>query len=107
MTTQSLSADFLFGVRFYHISTPVSYTHLHEIYLHNGIRVTIYAGDRTKPEQEVMVFRKYLFKDLSFENLAELGTIPREAIPLFRDMIRIGFNILIGGPVRTARPWHS
>ena len=75
----------------------------HEIYLHNGIRVTIYAGDRTKPEQEVMVFRKYLFKDLSFENLAELGTIPREAIPLFRDMIRIGFNILIGGPVRSGK----
>lgn len=75
----------------------------HEIYLHNGIRVTIYAGDRTKPEQEIIVFRKYLLKDLSFENLAELGTIPREAIPLFRDMIRIGFNILIGGPVRSGK----
>ena len=75
----------------------------HEIYLHNGIRVTIYAGDRTKPEQEIMVFRKYLLKELSFENLAELGTIPREAIPLFRDMIRIGFNILIGGPVRSGK----
>lgn len=75
----------------------------HEIYLHNGIRVTIYAGERTKPEQDIMVFRKYLLKELTLENLAELGTIPKEAIPLFRGMIRVGFNILIGGPVRSGK----
>ena len=50
-----------------------------------------------------MVFRKYLLQELSFEQLADLGTIPAEAIPLFRSMIRIGFNILIGGPVRSGK----
>ena len=75
----------------------------HELYLQNGIRLTIYAGERTKPDQDVMVFRKYLLQELSFHRLAELGTIPTEAIPLFRSMIRIGFNILIGGPVRSGK----
>ena len=39
----------------------------HEIYLKNGIRVTIYSGDRTKEGQDVMVFRKYVMNELSFE----------------------------------------
>ncbi len=75
----------------------------HEIYLHNGIRITVFSGERTKKEQDVMVFRKYVVHQLSFENLAELGTIPKEVIPLFRCMIQIGFNILISGAVRTGK----
>ena len=62
------------------------------MYLHNGIRITIYSGDRTKDDQDIMVFRKYVLQDLTFEQLADKGTIPREAIPLFRKMIGIGFN---------------
>ena len=30
----------------------------HEVYLKNGIRITIFSGDRTKAGQDVMVFRK-------------------------------------------------
>lgn len=75
----------------------------HEVYLHNGIRITIYAGDRTKKGQDVMVFRKYLVEDLTFEKLAELGTYPKEAVPLFRAMVASGFNILIAGPVRSGK----
>lgn len=75
----------------------------HEVYLHNGIRITIYSGERTKNGQDVMVFRKYIMEELSFEELAALGTIPAEAIPLFRSMIRVGFNILITGPVRSGK----
>ena len=37
----------------------------HEIYLHNGIRITIFSGDRTKKGQDVMVFRKYIMEDLT------------------------------------------
>ena len=75
----------------------------HELYLTNGIRITIYSGLRTKPDEDIMVFRKYLLQDLSFENLAELGTIPKEAVPLFQEMISIGFNVLFAGPVRSGK----
>ncbi len=75
----------------------------HEVYLHNGIRITIYGGDRTKKGQDVMVFRKYVLQDLSLEALAALGTIPPEAVPLFRDMVAVGPNVLIAGPVRSGK----
>ncbi|MGN0659967.1 MAG: ATPase, T2SS/T4P/T4SS family [Emergencia sp.] len=75
----------------------------HEVYLHNGIRITIYSGDRTKEGQDVMVFRKYVLQDLTFENLAEKGTIPFQAIPLFLQMIGIGFNVLFTGQVRSGK----
>ena len=75
----------------------------HEVYLHNGIRITIFAGERTKKDQDVMVFRKYLLSDLSFDSLVQLGTIPGEAVPLFHSMIKIGFNLLAAGPVRSGK----
>lgn len=75
----------------------------HELYLTNGIRITIYSGLRTKPNEDIMVFRKYLLRDLSFESMAELETIPKEAVPLFQGMIRIGFNVLFAGPVRSGK----
>ena len=75
----------------------------HELYLSNGIRVTIYAGERTKPEQDIMVFRKYLLRDLNFEMLADLGTIPKEACELFKTMVHIGFNVLFAGTVRSGK----
>lgn len=75
----------------------------HEVYLRNGIRITIYSGDRTKEGQDVMVFRKYVLKQYNFFALWEKGTIPREAIPLFLHMIEIGFNVLFTGPVRSGK----
>lgn len=75
----------------------------HEVYLFNGIRVTIYSGDRTKEGQDVMVFRKYLIKDYSFEKFVELGTIPEESVELFKIMVKIGFNVIFTGPVRSGK----
>lgn len=75
----------------------------HELYLNNGIRVTIYAGERTKPDQEIMVFRKYILKELTFPMMAELGTIPQEAVVLFETMVKIGFNVLFAGTVRSGK----
>ena len=75
----------------------------HELYLNNGIRVTIYSGEKTKKGQEVMVFRKYLIKKLTFEKIAEMGTIPFEAIDLFKAMIKTGYNVLFAGPVRSGK----
>lgn len=75
----------------------------HEVYLHNGIRITIYSGDRTKDGQDVMVFRKYILQDLNFEKLAELSTIPESAVVLFKKMIEIGFNMIFAGQVRSGK----
>lgn len=75
----------------------------HEVYLKNGIRITIFSGDRTKAGQDVMVFRKYVMRDLTFEGLAELGTIPEDAIELFRLIIRMGMNVIFAGPVRSGK----
>lgn len=75
----------------------------HEVYLHNGIRITIYSGDRTKEDQDVMVFRKYVLKQLTFDTLCEKKTIPHCAKPLFLKMIAAGFNVLFTGPVRSGK----
>lgn len=75
----------------------------HEVYLRNGVRITIYSGNRTKSGQEVMVFRKYILSDLTFEQLAKKGSIPSESIPLFYAMIKAGFNVLFAGQVRSGK----
>ena len=75
----------------------------HEVYLRNGIRITIYSGERTKEGQDVMVFRKYIMQELTFGELVRLETIPEEAVPLFEVMIRLGFNVVFAGPVRSGK----
>ncbi len=75
----------------------------HEVYMRNGIRITIYSGERTKEGQDVMVFRKYLLQELTFEEMVRLGTVPAEAVPLFKVMVRLGFNVLFAGPVRSGK----
>lgn len=75
----------------------------HEVYLRNGIRITIYSGERTKEGQDVMVFRKYIMRDLTFDEMVRLKTIPPEAAELFKVMADIGFNVLFAGPVRSGK----
>ena len=75
----------------------------HEVYLHNGIRVTIYSGERCKPGQDIIVFRKYVVKRPSLEALAELGTFPEKAVTLFKAMCAAGFNVVFSGQVRSGK----
>lgn len=76
----------------------------HEVYLMNGIRVTIYSGKRTKHGQDVIVMRKYLMKDnLTFRDLERLRTIPPGASPLFACMAGLGFNVIFVGEVRSGK----
>lgn len=75
----------------------------HEVYLRNGIRITIYSGEKTKEDQDIMVFRKYVINNVSLIKLAELNTISKENINIFKTMIDIGFNIIFSGPVRTGK----
>ncbi len=75
----------------------------HEVYLRNGIRITIYSGEKTKEGQDVMVFRKYLLRELTFEKLVDMQTIPKDAVRLFKIMVKIGFNVIFAGPVRSGK----
>ncbi len=75
----------------------------HEVYMLDGSRITIFSEDLVKPNQEVLVFRKFFVKEFTFEKQSELGTIPRNAIPLFKSMIGIGYNVAFCGAVRTAK----
>ena len=64
----------------------------HEVYLRNGIRISIYSGDVVKPNQDVIVFRKYVMQKLCFEALSERKTFPKESIRIFELMRKVGFN---------------
>lgn len=75
----------------------------YETYLLDGTRVTIFAEPMAKKGQASIIFRRYLIPDLSFEEQAKRGTIPYEAIPLFKSMVGIGFNVVFLGAVRTAK----
>ena len=75
----------------------------HETYLLDGTRVTIFCEPMAKKGQSSVIFRRYIIPSLSFEEQARRGTIPSEAIPLFRDMVRVGYNVAFLGAVRTAK----
>ena len=75
----------------------------HEIYLRNGIRISIFSGERTKDNQDVMVFRKYILNELTFEKIAELETIPAGSVELFKTMVKLGFNVMFSGQVRAGK----
>ncbi|WP_324823736.1 ATPase, T2SS/T4P/T4SS family [Sinanaerobacter sp. ZZT-01] len=75
----------------------------HEIYLLDGTRVTIFGKNMTKQEQDVIIFRRYIIPQYTFEEQAKRGTIPFQAIPLFQSMVRLGYNVVFTGAVRTAK----
>ncbi|MDD2189593.1 MAG: ATPase [Eubacteriales bacterium] len=75
----------------------------HEVYMLDGTRVTIYGGNMTKKGQDVIIFRRYIIPNYSFEEQAARGTIPENSITLFRAMVSLGFNVAFTGAVRTAK----
>ena len=75
----------------------------HEIYMLDGSRVTIFGGSMVKEGQDVIIFRRYIIPTYSFEEQAARGTIPAEAVPLFKEMVKIGYSIAFTGAVRTAK----
>ncbi len=75
----------------------------HELYMLDGTRVTVFRGAMVKDERDVIVFRRYIIPTYSFEEQAARGTIPSGAIPLFKEMVHLGFNVAFTGAVRTAK----
>ena len=75
----------------------------HELYLLDGTRVTIFKGDMVKAGEEIIIFRRYIIPRYTFEEQAERGTIPFAAIPLFKSMVKTGFNVAFLGAVRSSK----
>ncbi len=75
----------------------------HEVYLLDGTRITIFKGAMTKKGQDVIIFRRYIIPNYSFEEQARRHTIPEAAIPLFAAMVDIGYSIVCTGAVRTSK----
>lgn len=70
------------------------------------IRATLMSGDFTYPEQDVLVFRKYLISEpenLTFERLAAYGTFPMECCELFELLAALGPNVFFCGEVRSGK----
>jgi pilus assembly protein CpaF len=75
----------------------------HEVYLLDGTRVTIYNEGLVKKGQDCIVLRKFLVGNHTFEEQAARHTIPEGSPALFKEMVKIGFNVAFIGPVRTAK----
>lgn len=73
----------------------------YEIYMLDGSRIKIYLEEYAK--ETTIIFRKYTVDIYSFREQAARNTIPAEAIPLYRAMIDIGFNVAFIGPPRSAK----
>jgi pilus assembly protein CpaF len=75
----------------------------HEVYMMDGTRVTIFRGGLAKKGLDSIIFRRYIIPDLTFEQQADMDTIPRDAIPLFEHMVSCGYNVVFCGSVRSAK----
>lgn len=75
----------------------------HEVYMLDGTRITIFTGGMTKPEQDVIIFRRYIIPTYTFEEQAERGTIPAEAVPLFKVWVKLGYNMVFTGAIRSSK----
>ena len=72
-----------------------------EVEMYDGTRVSISIPPRGH-EFEI-TFRKFLLDEFSLDKLVDLGTFPREALPLFKGLARSLPNTLMVGPVRSGK----
>lgn len=72
-----------------------------ETYMLDGTRVKIFDDGLAK--EPTIIFRKYIVDQFSFEEQAARGTIPKQMIPMLKDMTAIGFNVGFVGAVRTGK----
>lgn len=75
----------------------------HEVYMTDGTRITIFKGNMVKENQEVIVFRRYIIAEYSFEEQARRGTIPTNSINFLKKMVKLGFSIAATGAMKTGK----
>lgn len=72
-----------------------------EIALNDATRVTILIPPAVyKP---TLVFRKYVVKNVSFRDQADLGTIPHEDISFYSNLSRLMLNTIIAGHIKSGK----
>lgn len=70
-----------------------------DVFLLDNTRITIFGNQFTKNDRDVIVFRKFLVQDFTFEKQVQLNTIPDYSVPFFKLFCKLGYNVIIaGGP---------
>lgn len=72
-----------------------------EIEREDGSRITMIQKPRSK--ENYIVFRRFVVKNMSLEEQANLGTILQDDIPFFRALARVMTNTIFAGRVRSAK----
>ena len=72
-----------------------------EVYMLDGTRIIIF--DEPLVKEATIIFRKHIIENFTLEEQAKRGTIPMDAVPLFKAQIKCGFNVNFLGPVRTGK----
>lgn len=72
-----------------------------EIEREDGSRITMIQKPRGK--ENYVMFRRFVVKNMSLDEQANLGTILTEDIPLFRSLSRVMANTIFAGRVRSAK----
>ncbi|QIB69937.1 ATPase [Aminipila butyrica] len=75
----------------------------HELYTLDGTRITVFRGSSVKPGQDVIIFRRYIIPEYTFEEQARRGTIPWNSIPLFKEMVRLGYSTAVTGAMKSGK----
>lgn len=72
-----------------------------EIEREDGSRITMIQKPRSR--ENYIMFRRFIVKNLSLEEQARLETIPMDDVPFYRALSRTMPNIIVAGPVRSAK----
>ncbi len=72
-----------------------------EVSMEDGSRVTVIGPPYH--EVPVVTFRRFIVKKFSLEKQAELKTIEKKDIPIFKALARTYLNIVLAGKVRSAK----
>jgi len=75
----------------------------HEIYTLDGTRITVFRGESVKAGQDVIIFRRYIIPNYTFEEQAKRGTIPWDSIPLLEEMVKLGYSVATTGAMKSGK----
>jgi pilus assembly protein CpaF len=74
-----------------------------ELHMEDDTRITIFGNRITKKNMEVIIFRKYIIPNYTFEEQAERHTIPKDSITFFKNFAKVGYNVCFTGAVRSSK----
>jgi Flp pilus assembly CpaF family ATPase len=73
-----------------------------ELFTIDGIRVTIFLNKGIEQKTRI-IFRKQTVKNLTLENISDLGTFPKEAIPIIEYIIKLQTNKVFCGEMGSGK----